>query len=160
VTVEGWWAAPDVGRASSRAAGGYTYLLDGRLAQGSAPPADVPLPFETVVLAAKEYQPLMPHCFEVLRAWLDDSGPPPTPAERTQIHATAHEVARRVRSGRRVLVTCMQGRNRSGVIAGLALAELGMPRGDAVRLIRALRNGLTNPYFLAMVEGEQAGWGF
>lgn len=128
----------------------YSYLLsDGRLAQGSAPPPYVPLPFDVIVLAAMEYQPDMPG-FKVIYAPLDD-GPPPTPAERRQIRTTSNEVARLVRGGQRVLVTCMQGRNRSGVIAGLALVELGVPGAHAARKIRRLRNGLTNPYFHEMV---------
>lgn len=129
---------------------GYTYLLGGRLAQGAKPPTGARLPFDTIVLAAIEYQPDLPG-YEVLRAYLDDSGPPPTADERAQIRATAHAVAKRVRAGKRVLVTCVQGRNRSGVIAGLALVELGMPRAQA---IYRFRNGLANPFFRAMVDGR------
>lgn len=133
---------------------GYSYLMAGSylLAQGAAPPSSVQLPFDTIVLAAMEYQPDMPG-YEVLRVPLDD-GPPPTPEERTLIRATARDVARRVRAGRRVLVTCWQGRNRSGVIAGLALVELGLPGPRAARRIQRLRNGLTNPHFLDMVIGS------
>jgi protein-tyrosine phosphatase len=58
-----------------------------------------------------------------------------------------------VRAGQRVLVTCIMGRNRSGVLAGLALVELGMPAREAVRRIEHARNGLTNPHFRAMVSG-------
>jgi protein-tyrosine phosphatase len=132
---------------------GYTYLAD-RLAQGSAPPPNVPLPFDLVVLAAMEYQDAdIPGC-EVLRVPLDDSGPPPTPIERTLIRHAAHEVARQLRAGKRVLVTCWQGRNRSGVISGLALVELGVPREEAIRRISEFRSGLTNLHFRAMVGGR------
>ena len=130
---------------------GYSYLTaDKLLAQGARPPVGVRLPFDVIVLAAWEYQPEMPG-FEVLHVPLDDAAP--TASDRTRIRATARAVARYVRAGRRVLVTCHQGRNRSGVIAGLALVKLGMPRNQAVRLIRTLRNGLTNPHFCAMVNG-------
>ena len=133
-----------------RSEGGYSHLLrNGRLAQGSAPPIGVRLPFDTVVLAAMEYQPDLPG-HDVLHAPLDD-GPPPTQDERALIRRSAHEVARRVRAGQRVLVTCWQGRNRSGVIAGLALVELGVPGAQAAAKIRRTRNGLTNPYFFEMV---------
>jgi protein-tyrosine phosphatase len=129
---------------------GYSYLLrGGQLAQGSAPPRAVRLPFDAVVLAAKEYQPNLPG-HDVLHVPLND-GPPPTRAERALIRRSANEVARRVRAGQRVLVTCWQGRNRSGVIAGLALVELGLPGAQAAQRIRQARNGLTNPYFLEMV---------
>ena len=129
--------------------GTYTYLAE-RLAQGSAPPEYVSLPFDTIVLAAMEYQPRMPG-YEVFHVPLDDAKP--TRTERALIRSAASEVARRVRHGRRVLVTCWQGRNRSGVISGLALVELGLPRSQAIRRIRDLRNGLTNPYFYAIVNG-------
>ncbi|HXQ29257.1 MAG TPA: hypothetical protein VN848_08310 [Gemmatimonadales bacterium] len=133
---------------------GFTYLLSGGLlAQGSAPPPRIRVPFDVIVLAAEEYQhPELPG-YTVLRVPLDDSGPPPSSADRALIRASAREIARRVRAGQRVLVTCWQGRNRSGVLAGLALVELGLPRDRAVRRIQRLRDGLTNPHFRAMVQG-------
>jgi len=134
---------------------GYSYLLrDRRLAQGSAPPSGVSVPFDGIVLAALEYQPELP-AYAVLRVPLDDPFPPkPPPDARTValIRAGAQQVASEVRAGRRVLVTCAQGRNRSGVLAGLALVELGMPGQQAAALIRRLRGGLTNPYFWTMVN--------
>lgn len=133
--------------------GGYTYLLsNGKLAQGSAPPENASLPFDVIVLAATEYQhPSLPG-YEVILAPLTDHGPPPTSTERAIIYETAQLVARRIRSGKSVLVTCWQGRNRSGVIAGLALVELGMPPGMVVQQIRRLRDGLKNPYFREIVQ--------
>jgi hypothetical protein len=75
---------------------GYSYLLpDGRLAQGSAPPPGVKLPFDVIVLAANEYQPELPG-YRVLHVPLDDGLP--TPDERWRIRRTAHEVARLVRA--------------------------------------------------------------
>ena len=134
---------------------GYSHLIPGgRLAQGSAPPPGTRVPFDVIVLAAQEYQDAELPGYEVLRVPLDDSGPPPSLADRARIRATARQIADRVRAGRRVLVTCWQGRNRSGVLAGLALVELGLPRERAIRRIRAYRDGLTNPYFRAMVAGR------
>lgn len=133
----------------------YHHLLPGGwLAQGSAPPSGVRVPFDVIVLAAAEYQ-TQPHLpgYTVLRVPLDDSGPPPSPADRALIRTTAREIARLVRARKRVLVTCWEGRNRSGVLTGLALVELGIPRDRAIRRIRRLRDGLTNPYFRAMVQG-------
>lgn len=133
---------------------GYTYLTsDGRLAQGSAPPPGVRLPFDVIVLAAEEYQPELPG-YEVLHVPLDDSGPPPTRTERQLIRDNSRRIARRLRAGKRVLVTCRQGRNRSGVLAGLALVELGLPGHEAARRIQQLRDGLTNPHFLEIVRAE------
>jgi protein-tyrosine phosphatase len=138
---------------------GFTHLLeDGRLAQGSAPAPGVRMPFDVVVLAAAEYQPELPG-YEVLRVPLFDRFPPDPPPDshtRALIQETAQRVARRVRSGRRVLVTCRAGINRSGLVAGLALCELGVPGLHAASTIRLLRNGLQNPYFLRMVVRSSA----
>jgi protein-tyrosine phosphatase len=127
----------------------YTFLLPGRLAQGSAPMPGVSLPFDVIVLSAMEHQPEL-RGYRVLHVPLDD-GPPPDAPTRAYIRMAAREIARLVRSGRRVLVTCWQGRNRSGVLSGLALVELGVPPDHAIRRIARLRNGLTNPYYREMV---------
>ena len=129
----------------------YHYLLPNRLlAQGSAPPPVPGIPFDVVVLAAQEYQPVLPIEYEVLHVPLDD-GPPPDKTTRMRIWRAAREIADRVRAGQRVLVTCWQGRNRSGVLAGLAMVDLGVPPLHAVHRIRHLRNGLTNLHFRNMV---------
>jgi len=128
---------------------GYSYLTaDKMLAQGSKPPTGVRLPFDVVVLAAREYQPLLPG-HDVIRVPLKDAFP--SSLDRSRIKSVAQEIAQDVRSGRRVLVTCHQGRNRSGVISGLALVDLGVPPSDAVKRIQQIRSGLTNPFFLQMV---------
>ena len=126
----------------------YHYLLP-NLAQGSAPPPFISIPFDVVVLSAMEYQPPMPG-YTVMNVPLDD-GPPPDKPTRMRIRRAAREIADHVRWGRRVLVTCWQGRNRSGVLAGLAMVDLGVPPLHAVHRIRRLRNGLTNELFRAMV---------
>jgi protein-tyrosine phosphatase len=48
-------------------------------------------------------------------------------------------VVRSVRAGRPTLVTCMGGLNRSGLVAALALTELGRTPDDALALVRAAR---------------------
>lgn len=131
----------------------YHYLIPHKLAQGSAPQPGVALPFDTIVLAAREYQPDLPG-YEVIRVPLSDEGPPPTPEESELIRINSSRIVRRLLAGRRVLVTCWQGRNRSGVLVGKALVELGNEPGRVVDAIRRLRNGLTNLYFAAMVSGE------
>lgn len=138
---------------------GYAFLTpDGRLAQGSAPPPGVcfdprfRIPFDVIVLAAEEYQPDLPG-YIVIHAPLDDAMP--SELEQARIRSAAREVVRHVRAGRRVLVTCFMGRNRSGVISGLALVELGVHPDRAVRRIVRYRNGLSNTHFRAMVEGAR-----
>lgn len=128
---------------------GYSYLTaDKMLAQGSKPPTGVPLPFDVVVLAAREYQPSLPG-HDVIHVPLDDSHP--SELDQARIRSVAHQIAHDVRDGRSVLVTCHKGRNRSGVISGLALIELGVNPREAANRIRSLRNGLTNPHFMRMV---------
>jgi len=130
----------------------YTYLMPGPwLAQGSAPSPGMRIPFDVIVLSAMEYQPEFPG-YHTMHVPLDD-GPPPDKATRTRIRHAAREIADRVRLRERVIVTCWQGRNRSGVLAGLALRELGLSGVEAARRIRVLRNGLRNPHFHAMVVG-------
>jgi protein-tyrosine phosphatase len=130
----------------------YSYLIPNWLAQGSAPLPGMELPFDVIVFAAMEYQPVMPG-YIVIRVSLDDSGPPPSKLDRHRIRHVAREIADHILLRERVLVTCMAGRNRSGVLVGLALRHLGVPGAEAARRIQAARNGLTNPHFHAMVVG-------
>jgi len=135
---------------------GYSYLMPGPwLAQGSEPPSGTRIPFDVIVLAAMECQQIDLPGYIVMRVPLDDSEYAqrvgPSEVDRKRIRHAAREIADRVRLRQRVLVTCHAGRNRSGVLAGLALRHLGLPGVEAARRIRLLRNGLTNPHFLEMV---------
>ena len=137
----------------------YSYLMSGPwLAQGSVPPHGVyGIPFDVIVLAAIEHQDIDLPGYHVIRVPLDDSALAqrvgPSKVDRMRIRHTAREIADRIRHRERVLVTCAQGRNRSGVLAGLALRDLGLPGAEAARRIRLARNGLTNKHFHAMVVG-------
>lgn len=123
---------------------------------GSAPPIGfgVAKYFDHLLLCAKEYQ-LPPECFpgvEVLYAPMNDDGSPMTAEEMQIAVRTAGKVIRRLMDGRRVLSTCRQGRNRSGIIAALALC-LGPPKlppPKAVSTIRLARGpgALVNKDFL------------
>lgn len=57
-------------------------------------------------------------------------------------------VAALVRAGGRVAVNCAAGLNRSGLIVGRALIELGHPPAEAIRLVRQARG----PWALSNVE--------
>lgn len=84
------------------------------------------------------------------------------PVMLDRIHATVRTVAEMLRDGEApeaVYSMCQHGMNRSGLIAGLLLRELGMGGDDAIRLIRERRRGaLSNWSFVGLIEGyEPAG---
>jgi len=66
--------------------------------------------------------------------------------------AAANVIARHVNHGKRCLVTCAVGKNRSGLATGLALRKLGLGGQEAVELIRTQRPGaLSNELFVRMI---------
>jgi protein-tyrosine phosphatase len=108
------------------------------------------------VLAAREYQPADREFpgVRVVRANLDDSGPPMTNAEwRSALQAAEQAAFWRAR-GMRVLTTCHAGLNRSGLVSALMLHRLsGMSGPRAIELVRAARPGaLNNQYFTAALR--------
>lgn len=127
--------------------------------QGSAPPFGDHVRaagFHTLVLCAQEFQPegWKYTGVEVIHAPNDDADRRPDEQElRTAVEA-ASAVAKRLRSGRKVLVTCMQGRNRSGLVSAIALHKLlGVSGHVAARIVRAnRRNALTNVNFVNLLR--------
>jgi protein-tyrosine phosphatase len=120
---------------------------------GSKPTPGRHAEFDTIVLAAMEYQPpakLFPGA-EVIHVPLDDA--PNRPLREDEIAAATKagsRVARRLRAGRRVLVTCQMGLNRSSLVAALALHEVhGMSADEIVSRVRRARGqwALSNPNF-------------
>ena len=78
------------------------------------------------------------------------------------IHGLGREVASLVRDGRRVVVNCAAGLNRSGLLVGRTLIELGYPSRDAIDLVRRARgpHALSNrefARFLLIDCGSRAG---
>lgn len=125
-----------------------------RLWMGSAPPSDRDLPnFDVVVLCALEYQPItMAFHGPVVRCPITDDIP--SPRELEQAVGAARQTASALVAGKTVLVTCAQGRNRSGLVTGLALGLVTRMRGKTiVDLIRTRRpSALTNPHFVRVLE--------
>ena len=95
-------------------------------------------PFDAVVLTAMEIQNLPLKC-QVIRAPLDDAVP--TKNEIKTAMRAAREVYKLRRTGKKVLVTCAQGVNRSALVTALVLMMHGLPADRAIRRIRALRKG-------------------
>jgi hypothetical protein len=70
-------------------------------------------------------------------------------ADRDAIHRLAAHAAELVRSGRSVVVNCAAGLNRSGLLVGRTLIELGYTPAEAVDLVRRARgfHALSNKEF-------------
>jgi protein-tyrosine phosphatase len=141
----------------------YQHPSGGALYVGSHPPFSVS--GTVLVLCAEELQPedeRFPCIQQILRARLRDDGSPMAPGARTEAKATAALVADLVARGRRVLCTCAAGRNRSGLVAALALVAMP-PSGfsaseaiDMVRTARAPRGALVNEEFVRLIQQTYA----
>ena len=78
--------------------------------------------FDDLFLCAKEYQPV--DCFQnvsVHSMHLSNDGSIMTSNERIQVIRAASNILDMLNENRMVLVTCMAGRNRSGIVCALAL---------------------------------------
>jgi protein-tyrosine phosphatase len=129
-----------------------------RLYIGAAPkrgPDVAQAGFSTLVLCAEEYQPRLaefPGLHSVIHAPLDDAIP--TEEEIDTAMTAALEAADRYEAGERVLVTCMAGRNRSGLVSALALHFITCaPPSRCARLVQREREGaLFNRYFVELLR--------
>lgn len=110
--------------------------------------------FEVVVLCAEEWQPDLPGV-EVIHAGFDDDHSGLDEAQVNIAKRAAAKTARRISQGRKTLVSCWAGRNRSGLVSALALAATsGIHPQEAGELIRSKRAGaLTNMAFRGMLSG-------
>lgn len=73
--------------------------------------------------------------------WPIVDGPPP---EHAVLVALADLVADLRGSGKRVLIHCAYGRNRSGLLVAAVLVRGGMEVNEAIELVRARRPGALN----------------
>jgi protein-tyrosine phosphatase len=109
---------------------------------------------DVLVLAAEEFQdPRLkaPPGKTIIRLGFDDDTYRPIPPEVGKIfHAHAQQLGKAALSGRKVLITCAMGLNRSGLITALTLMHgYRMRPSEAIKLIRARRHAdcLCNPMF-------------
>lgn len=116
-------------------------------------------PFDVIILCAElreyEYHGLSPQDIanrfraEVHCSPNDDGERPFTREQATRALQASRLVCKRFQAGKKVLVSCMQGRNRSGLVSALALHRLyGMAGERCIKYIQNKRaNALTNPEF-------------
>jgi protein-tyrosine phosphatase len=140
-----------------------THLWNG-LYQGSRPPVGPWVRragFDVLVLAADEYQP-HDRSFPgvaVIHAPLDDG--PVTDRSRKTIRNASRLVHAYLARGKRVLVTCHMGLNRSGIISAASMRRAtGAEPMTIVSHIRSKRGGqaLSNEYFVeSFRRGEFGG---
>lgn len=126
-----------------------------RLWVGSKPPFDRHLPdFDVLVLCAKEIQPeRLGFRGTVIRCPIDDAVL--DRPEVTSVLTTAQQVAKVLASGKRVLVTCADGLNRSTLVAALSLGLVTrLSADDLVTRMRAQRSPMTlsNPHFVQLLH--------
>lgn len=130
-----------------------------RLYQGSKPPMGPAVKFagfDALVLCAEEYQPTA-EAFPGVRVHhvpLDDHLRPLSEREWKSIIGAAGFAAHHARRGRRVLVTCQMGLNRSGIVSATALMMLaGIGAREAIFLVKSNRAGsLSNSSFVEQLS--------
>jgi protein-tyrosine phosphatase len=113
-----------------------------------------------LVLCAEEYQPRSPNfpgLHAVIHAPLDDAQP--TTEEIDTAITAAMEIADRYRHGQNILITCIMGRNRSGLVSALALHFItGAPAISCAEHLRQTRRdptgvrALSNHHFVELLR--------
>lgn len=120
--------------------------------------------FDVLVLAAKQFQDVFPvHKYpgtKVIHVPLEDAKP--TAKEKQLALKAGIEVFEHNQKGRKVLVTCAAGVNRSAMIAGLAMVIGGLSAEHAINRIRKRRKPpsgstpLFNHHFVKVLKDVDA----
>lgn len=125
-----------------------------RLWVGSAPPFDRELPFDVLALCAVEIQPKqLAFRGAVIRCPIPDAYL--TIGQTQRALSSGRAVGEALRAGRRVLVTCAAGLNRSSLVAGIGLGLVSrLPPSEIVLLMRKQRSPscLHNPHFVEILD--------
>jgi protein-tyrosine phosphatase len=129
--------------------------ISNRLWVGGEPPFDRDIPgFDALVLCAKEIQPERTGFHGVvIRCPIVDGTVDQSMLAR--VSATSRMVVTFLAGGKRVLITCAMGLNRSALVAALAIAQLTTKSADEIiALIRDKRDprALYNPNFVALLH--------
>ncbi len=116
--------------------------------QGSAPPKGPYVAmsgFDVLVLCAREFQPppeKYPGVDVIYAPSHDEEFDFDDQRQVKTITDAADAVVRAARTGRKILVTCYMGWNRSGLVTALALHQLtGASGKDCIRQVRSQREG-------------------
>ena len=129
-------------------------ILAGQLYMGSHRTPGTVTSFDVLVgvandrlIKSSDHPNVIVHHFSI-----KDDGPPELDDRERALNA-ARLVDMHITGGRRVLVTCLAGYNRSGWIVGLTLLHRGWTPKDAIKLMREKRgsNVLNNEFFEAIV---------
>lgn len=130
-------------------------LIWGTLWQGSFPPHGTILKergFDVLVLTAADNQcaDVYPGVTVICAPGDDDERKHALQRSIAGWHAAGLEVAEHVKAGRKVLVTCIAGQNRSGLVTAIALRELtGWPGKKVVSHVSQQRHlALNNRTFV------------
>lgn len=142
------------GRSSARVELDATCVYK-RLWIGAAPPVDCDLPtFDVLVLCAQEFQPAqLGFGRRLIRVPMPDARL--TDPELRRALQGGQLVGRELAAGRRVLVTCRAGLNRSALVAALALGVMTRAKAsEVIEVIRARRGAqaLGNPHFVEVIN--------
>ncbi len=115
--------------------------------------------FDLIILCAEEFQPeaslIASAVTKVVHAPNDDSENPFTRSQLDAAVRATRAVHDAYLSGKNVLISCMAGRNRSGLVTALTLHLLfGLSGQEAREFIRAkVPHALTNPHFNRFLDG-------
>lgn len=139
-------------------------IVEGLYVGSEPPPGDYTGMVDVIVLVAEEYQPddsAFPGV-RVRRFPFDDTRVP-SDRDIAMAWAAGEAIARDMRRGRRVLSTCHMGRNRSALVAALALHLVtGESGAEALRIVRSRRTddvgvrALSNPTFQRLLSALPA----
>jgi protein-tyrosine phosphatase len=136
---------------------GANRIID-NLWMGSAPPEgdELCVDFDCLVLCAVEYQPTDFPGLEVERIELYDDGLNLlTKEQMRKAIKLASGIVNKLKDGKRVLITCYQGLNRSGLIVALSIMLFrNMTPEQAILTIRENRSpiALCNPDFVDFIK--------
>lgn len=135
---------------------GYHYIRPA-LAMGGAVADSLALfeEFDIIVLCAQEWQPKMEFPSNdkskyAVSVPFDDNLRPISQRVQKSIASASDMLAEEHKNGRKILVTCFAGRNRSGLVTGLTLMKrFGLTGESAIAEVKERRgeHALTNPVF-------------